>query len=97
MLSCSDKDLLDKTIKTVKHHVVDFPEKFRHIYPNKFDTEIWDVKVSIDQAFIYLHHGIDAERKMIITISPREIRRERREGGGGGGDRRYNNRYDNDG
>jgi hypothetical protein len=45
------------------------------LFPNKFENDVWDVKVSMDTAFVLLNHGMDPERKMIISVSRRHVRR----------------------
>jgi len=45
---------MDKHIKKIKHDLIDFPDKVKLVFPNKFDPTIWDIKVSMEQAFICL-------------------------------------------
>jgi len=51
--------LLDKHLKKLKHDLIDFPDKFKHLFQNKFEPTAWDMKVSMEQAFILLEHGMD--------------------------------------
>ena len=51
--------MLDKYLKKLKHELVDFPDKYKHLYPNKFNPQDWDLKVCMGEAFKLLEHGID--------------------------------------
>ena len=62
-------------IKKIKHERVETEKNYMLLFPNKFENDVWDVKVSMDTAFVLLNHGMDPERKMIISVSRRHVRR----------------------
>ncbi len=46
-ITCDESELMEKHIKKLKHELVDCPEKYKHLYPNKYNPQDWDLKVSM--------------------------------------------------